>query len=156
MTTTAKPTLSRLRDPLVSQFSVLLINKVGALFKLTRTLTDRSISICGLSVVDTSDASLVRLIVDDPDACREVLGSSKHAFTEAQLVVVELPLGMHGLDKVWQPLAQAEVNLKYTYSLLIRPKNKALLALHCDDPEYARNALVNAGFTVVGQQDISR
>lgn len=149
-------TSEALRSPLVKQFSVFLENKVGALLSLTRTLGDANVHICGLSVVDTADASVVRMVVDDPDRCREVLHTAQIPFSESILVVAELPSGPEKLDTVLQPLVAAEVNLQYTYSLMVRPRDKALLALHCEDSEYAREVLAKAGIAVMSQKDISR
>ncbi len=145
-----------LRSPLVKQFSVFLENKVGALLDLTRTLGDANVHICGLSVVDTADASVIRMVVDDPDHCREVLHKAQIPISETSLVVVELPRGPEKLDRVLRQLVAAEVNIQYTYSLMVRPNDKALLALHCEDPDYARDVLVRSGFAVLSQKDISR
>jgi hypothetical protein len=151
-----KETAQTLRPPLVRQFSVFLENKVGALLALTRTLGDAGVHICGLSVVDSTDASVVRMVVDDPDHCREVLHKTAIAAHESDLVVVELPRGPEKLDSVLRQLVTAEVNIQYTYSLMVRPRDFALLALHCEDAEYAREVLDKAGFPVLGQKDISR
>lgn len=149
-------TAERLRSPLVRQFSVFLENKVGALLELTRTLKDANIHVCGISVVDTADASVVRIVVDDPDKCRDILHEARLACGESVLVVVELPRGPEKLDLVLRTLVAAEVNIQYTYSLMVRPRDKALLALHSDDPEYARDVLDKAGYAVMSQKDISR
>lgn len=143
------------RPPLARQFSILLLNKVGALSRLARTLAEDNIHICGISVVDTADAAMVRIIVDDPDACRTTLNRHRFPHTETPIVVVELPSDS-GLDGILKPLVQAEVNLQYTYSLLIRPRQKAWLALYCESPEYVRDVLDRAGLQVIGQRDISR
>jgi hypothetical protein len=144
------------RAPLVRQFSVFLENKVGALLDLTRTLGEANIHICGLSVVDSADAAVIRIVVDDPDRCHEVLHKAQISANESNLVVVEMPRGPEKLDHVLRQLVAAEVNIQYTYSLMIRPHDKALLALHCEDPEYAREVLTKAGFAVLSQKDISR
>ena len=144
------------RQPLVRQFSVFLENKVGALLELTRTLREANIHVCGISVVDTADSSVVRIVVDDPDRCREVLHKAEIPTGESTIVVVELPSGPEKLDTVLRSLVAAEVNIQYTYSLMVRPRDKALLALHCEDPEYARDVLVKAEFAVLSQKDISR
>jgi len=149
-------TAEKLRSPLVRQFSVFLENKVGALLELTRTLKDANIHVCGISVVDTTDTAVVRIVVDDPDKCREVLHEAHMATGESALVVVELPRGPEKLDLVLRSLVAAEVNIQYTYSLMVRPRDKALLALSSDDPEYAREVLDKAGYAVMGQKDISR
>jgi hypothetical protein len=156
MTEATPETAKGLRPPLVKQFSVFLENKVGALLDLTRTLSEANVHICGLSVVDTADASVIRIVVDDPERCREALHGAKLPTNESTLAVVELPRGPEKLDSVLRQLVAAEVNIQYTYSLMIRPRDKALLALHCEDPEYARDVLSKAGFVVVGQKDISR
>jgi hypothetical protein len=151
---------SRTRDALqptpVRQFSVFLENKVGALLDLTRTLSDSNVHVCGISVVDTADASVVRIVVDDPERCHEALASAGIPVSESYLVVVEMPRGPEKLDTVLRSLVAAEVNIQYTYSLMIRPHDKAVLALHCEDPEFARDVLLKAGYSVLSQKDISR
>ena len=156
MTEATPKTAETLRPPLVKQFSVFLENKVGALLDLTRLLGEANVHICGLSVVDTADASVIRMVVDDPDHCRQLLHKAQVPVNESNLVVVELPRGPEKLDAVLRHLVAAEVNIQYTYSLMVRPRDKALLALHCEDPEYARDVLAKAGFAVLGQKDISR
>jgi hypothetical protein len=156
MADTGSRTAEKIRSPLVRQFSVFLENKVGSLLRLTHTLSDANVHICGLSVVDTADASVIRIVVDDPDHCRDVLHGAEIPAGESNLVVVELPRGPEKLDSVLRQLVTAEVNIQYTYGLMVRPNDKALLALHCDDSEYAREVLAKGGFTVVSQKDISR
>jgi hypothetical protein len=144
------------RSPLVRQFSVFLENKIGALLDLTRLLGQSNIHICGISVVDTADSAVVRMVVDDPERCHEAFHEAGITAGESQIIVVELPRGPEKLDLVLRTLVAAEVNIQYTYSLMVRPHDKALLALHCEDPDYARDVLDKAGFTVLTQNDISR
>src|SRR5436309_14755146 len=101
MAEATKRTSETLRPPLVKQFSVFLENKVGALLNLTRLLGEANVHICGLSVVDTAAASVIRIVVDDPDHCREVLHKSQIPVSEWDLVVVELPRGPEKLDAVF-------------------------------------------------------
>lgn len=145
-----------LQPPLVKQFSVFLENKVGALLNLTRTLGESNVHVCGISVVDTADASVVRIVVDDPDRCREALMKAGIPISESNIVVVELPRGPEKLDTVLRSLVAAELNILYTYSLMVRPHDKALLALYCEDAEFARDVLAKAGYRVLRQKDISR
>jgi hypothetical protein len=156
MPETKMRTANEQREPLVRQFSVFLPNKIGALLDLTRTLGEANVHICGLSVVDTTDASVIRMVVDDPDRCREALHHAEIAANESYLVVVELPQGPEKLDRVLRSLVAAEVNILYTYSLMVRPRDRALLALHCEDSEFAREVLTKANFVVLTQKDISR
>ena len=145
-----------LRHPHVTQFSVFLENRVGALLDLTRTLGDASVHICGISVIDTADSAVVRMVVDDPERCREVLAGAEMAHSESDLVVAELDRGPEKLAQVLRSLVAAEVNLQYIYSLMVRPHDKALLALHSEDPDFAQEVLLKAGVRVLSQKDISR
>lgn len=145
-----------LQPPLVKQFSAFLENKVGALLDLTRTLGESNVHVCGISVVDSADASVVRMVVDDPERCREALAKAGIAVNELSLLVVELPRGPEKLDTMLRSLVAAEINIQYTYSLMVRPHDKAVLALHCEDPDFARDVLGKAGYQVLSQKDISR
>ena len=102
-------TRSSLQPSLVRQFSVFLENKVGALLALTRTLSESNVHVCGISVVDTADASVVRIVVDDPDRCREALAKASIPVSESNLLVVEMPRGPEKLDTVLRCLVAAEV-----------------------------------------------
>ena len=156
MVTRSARTRNSMTEPLVRQFSVFLENKVGALLDLTRTLGEANVHICGISVVDTADAAVVRMVVDDPDRCRDVLHKAGIPANESSLVVIELPRGPEKLANVLRHLVAAEVNIQYTYSLMVRPHDKALLALYCEDPDYGREVLTTGGYTVLTQKDISR
>lgn len=156
MPDTAKQTGKPLQSPLVRQFSVFLENKIGSLWTLIRALEQANVHICGLSVVDTADTGVVRMVVDDPERCRQALQKASLPFNESNLVVVELPQGPEKLEQILRELVAAEINIQYTYSLLVRPRDKALLALHCEDCEYARDVLEKAGVSVFAQKDISR
>jgi|SRR5579871_2752436 len=148
-------TRESLQAPLVRQFSVFLENKVGALLDLTRTLSEANVHVCGISVVDAADASVVRIVVDDPERCHDALAKANIPVNESNLVVVELT-GPEKLDTILRGLVAAEVNIQYTYSMMVRPRDKALLALHCEDSEFARDVLLKAGHSVLTQKDISR
>jgi len=156
MAKSGSKTNQALESPLVRQFSVFLENKVGSLLNLTHTLSESNVHVCGISVVDTADSSVVRIVVDDPERCREALGRAEIAVNESSLLVVELPRGPEKLDTVLRGLVAAEVNIQYTYSLMIRPHDNALLALHCEDTEFARDVLLKEGYSVLSQKDISR
>ena len=149
-------TTESLHAPLVRQFAVFLENRVGTLLDLTRILCEINVHICGISVVDTTDAAVVRVVVDDVEHCREALHRANIAANESNLIVVELPQGPEKLDQVLRHLVAAEVNIQYTYSLMIRPHDKALLALHCEDADYAYEVLTKARYSVLTQKDISR
>ncbi len=149
-------TSSKLRGPLVRQFIVYLENRVGVLLDFTRMLGQNGIHICGISIVDTADAAVVRVIVDDPDRCSVILREHGIPSTENPVLVVRLKQGPEQLESVLRALVEAEVNLDYVYSLLIYSRGHTLLAIHCEDPGYTRFAIEQMGLEVLTQADLSR
>ena len=151
--------LQTARGPLedeVKQFSVFMENKVGRLLDIVKMFAQASIHVVALSILDTSDAAIVRLVTDDPDKARVLFQEHGLAFTEVPLVVVELSSSAADLKAVLTSLLQAEVNVHSAYSLLTRPRGKAALALHVEDRECATAVLQANQFKMLTQRDISR
>ncbi len=140
----------------VKQFSVFMENKVGRLLDIVKMFSQASIHVVALSILDTSDAAIVRLVADDPDRARALLSEHGLAFTEVSLVVVELSSSAADLKAVLTALLQAECNIHSSYSLLTRPRGKAALALHVEDSEVAGSVLQSNQFKLLTQRDISR
>ncbi len=139
----------------VIQFSVFMENKVGRLLEVVRLMEDNGVHILALSIIDTADSAIDRFITSDPDLAREVLLRHGMAFSETQVVVVEMA-GSTDLRTVLTALLQAECNLHFLYSLLSQPAGRACLALHVEDNELATSVLRSSGFKVLRQNDISR
>ena len=140
----------------VRQFGVFLENKVGRLLELVRLFESHNVHILGLSVLDTSDSAIVRLVVDDPDKASRILGEQGIAFSQCRLVLVELQSSSVDLKKVFVALLEAEVNVRFTYPLLTRPHGNAVLALCCEDNDFATEVLNNHQFRLLYQEDVSR
>jgi hypothetical protein len=140
----------------VRQFSVFMENKVGRLLDIVKVFAQAQVHVVALSILDTSDAAIVRLVTDDPDKARVLFQEHGLAFTEVSLVVVELSSSAADLKAVLTALLQAECNIHSAYSLLTRPRGKAALALHVEDGECACSVLQANQFKLLTQRDISR
>ena len=140
----------------VTQFSVFMENKVGRLLDIVKIFTQAQIHVVALSILDTADAAIVRLVTDDPERARVLFQEHGLAFTEVSLVVVELSSSATDLKAVLTALLQAECNIHSSYSLLTRPRGKAALALHVEDSEVACSVLQANQFKLLTQRDISR
>jgi hypothetical protein len=140
----------------VKQFSVFLENRVGALLEIVKMLNEHDIDVVALTVQDSSDSSIVRIIVSDPDLVEDVFEENSVAYAIIGMVVVELPESAEELGRVLATLLQAEVNIHFSYPLLTRPRGKAGLAMHVDDDECAVSVLEGSGFIFLSQADISR
>ncbi|MDB4519056.1 hypothetical protein N9118_05830 [Akkermansiaceae bacterium] len=140
----------------VRQFSVMLPNRVGAFSSLARLLDRRKINVIGLSVQDSRDATVARLILSDPDAAEELLMEQGIAFTLSELVVIRMLESGEGLKKCLMTLYEAETNLDYAFSLMTQHQGRSLLALHLEDLEFGASVLNQAGFTVVYENELLR
>lgn len=134
----------------------MLPNRVGAFSSLLKLLGRREILVIGLSVQDSRDATVARLIVDDPDAAEELFMEQGIAFTLSELVVVMLTECGTDLKKCLGVLYEAETNLDYAFSLMVQHKGKTLLAMYLEDCEFGASVLNQAGITVVYEDELCR
>ena len=149
-------TTSKLGGPLVKQFSVFLPNKVGAMLEVVKLLNSHHSHVVAISVSESTDSAIARIIVSDPEGVEQLFRENKVAFGMCEVVVVELREVATQLAKLLASLFMAEVNVHFTYPLLTRPRGLAALALHVDDNECASSVLTGAGFKILSQGEISR
>jgi hypothetical protein len=149
-------TTSKLGGPLVKQFSVFLPNKVGAMLEVVKLLNSHHSHVVAVSVSESTDSAIARIIVSDPEGVEQLFRKNKVAFGMCEVVVVELREVATQLAKLLASLFMAEVNVHFTYPLLTRPRGLAALALHVDDNECASSVLTGAGFKILSQGEISR
>lgn len=147
---------SKMGGSLVKQFSVFLPNKVGAMLDIVKLLNKQDIHVVALSVSESTDASIARIIVSDPERVEKLFRERNVAFGFCEVVVVEMREVATQLVKLLAALFMAEVNVHFTYPLLTRPRGFAAIALHVDDTECASSVLMGEGFKMLSQNDISR
>ncbi len=149
-------TAEKLGGPRVNQFSVFLANKVGALMSVVTLLNSHNVHVVALSVQDSADTAIVRIVVSDPESVQNIFTEHEIPFAVCDLVVVELVEGATELGELLAALLAADVNIFGSYALLTRPRGRTALALHVEDNECATAVLTSHGFTILGQSDISR
>lgn len=147
-------TKDRAQDP-VRQFNVFTENRVGRLAELVKVFNSHNVHVMAVTVLDTTDSAILRLIVDDPEQARELLMEHGFHYYENTVLAVELS-SERDLKPVLQALLEAEVNVHYMYSFLVRPQEKLALAASVDDADVAQHVLEAHRFKVLGQADISR
>ncbi len=147
---------ARGRDwPSVRQFNVFLENRLGALLALVRHFETTDIRIVSLTVLESADCAIIRMVLSDPERALEVFQRNKVPVTESDLLVVQLPEGSQPLLQIFKALLMAEINIHYAYPLLIGPAGRAALALHVEDHENAVQSLIAKGFTVLTENDLN-
>jgi len=140
--------------PCLHQFAVFMENRVGRLHDLLRHFEGPEIRVVALSIANSVDCAFVRLIVSDTDRGREILQLSKFAFSESDLVGVELPGGTQPFVQICIALLQAELNVHYTYPLLYRRRGRGAIAMYVDDIDLALRTLEEKGLRVVTEDDL--
>lgn len=138
----------------VRQQSVFVENRVGQLLQLTRLFDRTDIRILAVSVVYSVDCAICRMIVDDPDKAYDLLVGAGFKVSETELIVVSLPHGKRALLHTWTALLAAEINIYYTYPLLVHPRGAAAIAVLPDNIEQAIQTLRQKKFEVLTQDDL--
>lgn len=156
MSQAAPATKETLTGVPVKHFSIFLHNKVGALLEVVRFFEEKGVIVLAFSIVDSAESAIARMIVSDPDLVSRLLHERDIAFSQTTVLVVELAEGAADLGRVLSCLLMAEVNLLFSYPLLVRPRGKALLVLHVDDNECASTVMQGEGFKLLTQGDLSR
>src|SRR5215467_3043884 len=105
---------ARGRDwPSVRQFNVFVANRLGGLLDVVRRFESTDIRIVSLTVVDSADCAIIRLVLSDPERALEIFRQGKLAVTESDLLVVKLPEGGHPLLNICKALLAAEISIHY-------------------------------------------
>ncbi|HEY3913914.1 MAG TPA: acetolactate synthase [Verrucomicrobiae bacterium] len=139
----------------VTQFSIFTANRMGRLHDLIGLLSSNSVHVLAVTVLDTSETAIIRVVVDDPQAARRLLSDNSFAFTESELLVVEIDSATQ-LPELMSAFLEAEVNINYMYCFIPHPEGKSILGVSMEDNEIGERVLTRHSFRVLRQSDISR
>jgi len=146
---------ARGRDwPSVRQFNIFVSNRVGGLLNVVRRFEGSDNRIVSLSVVDTADCAIIRLVVSHPERAAEVLEQAKLPYTESDLLVVQLPEGAQPLLDIFKAMLVTETNIHYAYPLMVRPHGSPAVALYVEDHETAAVTLTKQNFILITENDL--
>ena len=133
----------------VEQISLFLENKPGSLEHATRILKEANINIRTLSLAETSDFGILRLIVNDVEKANTVLRENGFRVSKTAVVAVEVPDRPGGLHSIMEVLNREKVNVEYLYAFVERSGENAVIIFRFDVPEKAIAALTKNSFTVI-------
>lgn len=140
--------------PCLRQFCVFLENQLGRLRDLLRHFERHDLRIVALSIVDSHDSAVARILLSSCDRGREILSLSGFAFFESDVIGVELPEGHQPFVTLCTSLLQAEVNIHYTYPLIYRRHGRGAIALSVDDLDMAIKVLAEHGHHMITDDDL--
>jgi hypothetical protein len=133
----------------VEQISVFIENKSGRLADVTHALGSAGINIRALSLADTSDFGILRLIVDKTDEAKAALKDQGFTVNKTEVVAVEVPDRPMGLYGILQVLDRGKVNVEYMYAFVERCGENAVIIFRFDNPEEAIRVLTANGINVL-------
>jgi hypothetical protein len=139
----------------VIQFSIHADNKVGRLNEIIGLLSVHEVHVVALSILDTTDSSIIRLIVDYPQEAQKLFIEHQFSYVQSELIAVELTSESQ-LKTVTCALVQAEINIHYIYPFLVRPNERYAMAISLEDNELAADTLHRNQLKIIGQADIAR
>lgn len=138
----------------IQQVSVFIENKAGRLADVTSALRNAGINIRSLSLADTSDFGVLRLIVDRPDECLTVLSSAGFVVRLTTVLAVEVADQPGGLDDILQLFDRHSLNVEYMYAFVEKRRENAVMIFRFDAPEEALRILTEQNIPLVDQQSL--
>lgn len=140
----------------VKQISIFLENKSGRLAQVTRTLGENGINIRALSIADTTDFGILRLIVNDPDKAVRFLKDKGFTVSATDVIAVEVADRPGGLAEVLQLLDRAGINIEYLYAFLQKSADAALVVFRVEQLDETVRVLQESGTRILGGDEVYR
>jgi len=125
----------------IKQISVFLENRKGRLAEVTDVMAKANMNIRALSLADTADFGILRVIVNDPDTCLKVLKEHGFIVQETDVIAVEVPDRPGGLNHIMHVLDQDNINVEYMYATVEKNKDNAIVIFKIDDQQKAVDIL---------------
>lgn len=141
---------------IVKQVSVFLENRAGRLAEVTGILAAHDINIRALSLADSADFGILRLIVDDVERAKAILKKEGLTMGETDVVAVEVPDRPGGLAHLLQVFKEEDVNVEYMYAFVKAPSQSAVMIFRFEDPQRAVEALQDRGIRTIPGEELYR
>ena len=132
----------------IQQISVFLENRAGQLAEITKVLADTGIDLRAISIAETADYGLLRLIVNDTDAAVQVLQQAGCIVTTTRVLAVAVPDTPGGLNTLLEILTEQHINVHYMYSIFGHVDSLAYMILQLDDIDTAAAVLAEKGIQI--------
>ena len=140
----------------IKQLTVFVQNKKGTVVSVTDILSKNNINLRALSIAETQDFGILRLIVNDEKAAEAVLRENGYLIKVIDVVGVKIGDAPGKLTEALDVLDKADINVEYLYAFMARTEKHAYVVLRGEDNEIAESVLTGAGFKMISEADINK
>ncbi len=140
----------------IKQLTIFVENKKGAVVDITNTLSSNNINIRALSIAETQDFGILRLIVNDEATAERILKEEGYLIKITDVVGVKIGDAPGKLTEALKVLNENEINIEYLYAFMARTEKHAYVVLRVEDNASAEKALESAGFHLIIESDIQK
>ena len=140
----------------IKQLTVFVPNQKGAMVAVTDILAKNSINLRALSIAETEDFGILRLIVNDETTAEKVLGEQGYLIKVVDVVGVKMGDQPGKLTAALDVLDKADINVEYLYAFMARTEKHAYVVLRVEDNNHAETALTDAGFKLITEADVNK
>ena len=138
----------------LKQISIFLENRKGRLWKALNVLSNADINIRALSIADTSEFGILRMIVPDPEKAKGILENDNFVVKVNEVIAVEVPDKPGGLGGILGLLNRADINVEYLYAFVEKNKDEAIVVLRTDDVDAGIKALEGGNVTMLTAEEV--
>lgn len=138
----------------IKQISIFLENKQGTLVKITQTFTDLKVNLRAMSLADSTDFGIARIIVDNPEEFSDELTKKDYIVKINEVLAIEIPDEVGSLNKILRLLAENDRNVEYMYGFTGKKTGSAYMIMRTTDVEKAQAVLKSNGIRVLEQKEL--
>ena len=140
----------------IKQLTVFVENKQGAVGTITEVLSKKNVNIRALSIAETQDFGILRLIVDDEETAKKTLAEENYLIKMTDVVGVKIGDAPGKLAGALKVLGENKINIEYLYAFMARTEKHAYVVLRVEDNNKAETALESAGYHIITDADINK
>ncbi|MBE6915992.1 MAG: ACT domain-containing protein [Ruminococcaceae bacterium] len=140
----------------IKQLTVFVENKPGAVVPITETLSKHNINLRALSIAETQDFGILRLIVNDEAAAEKILKEEGYLIKVTEVVGVKISDEPGKLSEALKVLHENKINIEYLYAFMSRTEKHAYVVIRVENNDSAESALTNYGFKLVTAADVNK
>ena len=140
----------------IKQLTVFVQNKKGTVVSVTDVLSKNNINLRALSIAETQDFGILRLIVNDEKTAEKVLAENGYLIKVIDVIGVKISDEPGKLTEALDVLDKADINVEYMYAFMARTEKHAYVVLRVEDNSVAEAALAGAGFKMISEADINK